>query len=487
MVALARSRDRRALLAAAASWVSASALVLAGAPIGPLPLPWWWRVTLIVPLAAAILLVRVLPVASLVAVAALSLLDAWFLAPLLVLSYVVGRGDARERRVVTAFGAVLLSGVVALRLLPGVVPQVVVLLAVPVVPWLLGRHQRVQRDLAAAGWLRAREVERRQREVAERARVRERWRIARDMHDRLGHDLSLLALRVGVLEVAGEGDERVRRLAGELREVAQGAVERLHEVIGVLRAPADEPDATPEDVPAMVDAVRAAGMDVVFAVDGRVDLPEDGERALRLVVREALTNAAKHAPGSSVHVQLRGTAGAVEVAVRTSAPPVPVTSAPGNGSGLVALTDQVADFGGEVEFGPSGGGFEVRAVVPRGLPTPEPLPTGRRLVSPLFVPVAGTAVLLGAMMVYFADATEDAVMAPDVYQGLRLGQTRDEIAGLLPEQQVAVTVGSPPAGVVCEHYRTRNGDLFESDIPVYQLCFTQGRLTAKDDVQARSG
>ncbi|MGM1059485.1 sensor histidine kinase [Saccharothrix sp. Mg75] len=504
----ARYRDRRAAVADAVLWALLSALVLLGSPIGPVALPWEWRVAALVPLAAAVVLVRALPPAALGAVAALSVLDAWFLPALFALSYLVGRHDARERRALYTFAGIVVAGTATLLVLPdaGTALRTVPLLTLSITPWLIGRHRRVQGDLVAAGWQRAVDLERRQREVAERARLRERWRIAQDMHDQLGHDLSLLAMRVGLLEVAGTRDDRVRELARELREVAQGAVERLHDVIGVLRADGGTDDGTddvaarapvPDDVATMVDAARRAGMAVELRRDGAEQPPEPVEQAVRLVVREALTNAGKHAPGARVRVRLRTAVDGTDVTVHTGAPPAGRPDrVRGSGSGLAALAEHTAGLGGAFDSGARDGGFVVRARFPRtGRDLPKAPPPGdaparrsRGLAAAVVPPLAAVVVLLSLMMAYFADTTDDTVLAPGTFDGLALGQARADVAGLLPARQVAVTeVAGPPAppGSRCEHYRTRDGDLFESDIPVHRLCFTDGRLVLKDAVSAR--
>ncbi len=116
-----------------------------------------------------------------------------------------------------------------------------VLLFLVVFPWLAGRYRLQRRALAEAGWARAARLEEEQRGVAERAALRERARIAAEMHDALGHELSLLALRAGTLQVAADLPERHREAAAGLRAATADAVDRLHEIVGVLRAEEAEP------------------------------------------------------------------------------------------------------------------------------------------------------------------------------------------------------------------------------------------------------
>lgn len=99
--------------------------------------------------------------------------------------------------------------------------------------WLAGRSWRRYQELVRAGWDRA-ELLRRE---ADRARFRERARIARDMHDVLGHDLTLIALSAGALKLDPGLDERHRQAVADLRAKAGTAVQHLGEVVGLLRSP----------------------------------------------------------------------------------------------------------------------------------------------------------------------------------------------------------------------------------------------------------
>ncbi|OPF71594.1 histidine kinase [Streptomyces antioxidans] len=107
-----------------------------------------------------------------------------------------------------------------------------------VLPWFVGRFCRHR-----AGWERAARLEREQRLIAEQARLR-RARIAQDMHDVLGHELSLTALSAGALKLAPGLTDGHREAAGDIRAGAAGAVDRLGEVISVLR---QEPDGAPPE------------------------------------------------------------------------------------------------------------------------------------------------------------------------------------------------------------------------------------------------
>ncbi|MFE9242392.1 sensor histidine kinase [Nocardiopsis sp. NPDC006938] len=244
-----------------------------------------------------------------------------------------------------------------------------------VLPWLLGLYLRSTSALERAGWERARTLERELRLRTERTRMRERSRIARDLHDAMGHQLSLLALGAGAMETAPDLPEERRAQAGQLREAAGRAAEQLMVAVGVLRTDADPAPLAPtgDGLTRLVDDAREAGLRVTLEERGPlVDLPLMVDRALYRVVQEALTNVAKHAPDTESRVELHGGSGSVGVRVCN---PLPREwgdrrPAPGAGSGLVGLRERVHLAGGALTAGPDNGYW----VVVAQLPTREPGP-----------------------------------------------------------------------------------------------------------------
>ncbi|MEK8107355.1 histidine kinase [Micromonospora sp. M12] len=158
--------------------------------------------------------------------------------------------------------------------------------------------------------------------AAERIRLRERARIAGEMHDSLGHDLSLIALRAAALEVAADLDDRHRVAAGScgqrLRRHRATARDHRGPPRGGGRVAASER----ETVADLVDGAREAGMAVRMDVAPAVaELPAMTGHAAHRIVREALTNAARYAPGAPVDVHLTSDGDRVEVTVVNAAPP----------------------------------------------------------------------------------------------------------------------------------------------------------------------
>ncbi len=229
----------------------------------------------------------------------------------------------------------------------------------------IGMLVRVQRRLVRSWAERARAAEQGDELRVEQARLAERERIAREMHDVLAHRVSLLALHAGAMEVRRDAPESERAAAGVIRQSAYEALEELRQVIGMLREPAeDRPQPTLADVSTLVEQSRGAGELVELELTAAGVPAGVGRHAYR-IVQEALTNARKHAPGTRVRVAVTGHAEqglVVEVGnpLRTGGPVLP-----GSGTGLVGLRERVHLAGGRLEHGPtSTGEFKLRAWLP---------------------------------------------------------------------------------------------------------------------------
>lgn len=222
--------------------------------------------------------------------------------------------------------------------------------------------------------------------MAAQCRATERVRLAAEMHDVVTHRVSLIVLQAGALRITAS-DEHTRRAAEELRAAGCQALDELRDLVGVLRAdPAEDPDAEDgseraslADLAGLVAASGAAGMPVelVESGDRRPVSPVVGRTAYR-IVREALTNVHRHAPGASTRVEVRYDTDAIRLAVRNTASPrsgcagrraVP-------GSGLDVLSRRVELVHGTLRTGPGAdGGYGVEAVLPAYVPTVPTIPT----------------------------------------------------------------------------------------------------------------
>lgn len=469
--------------------------------VGP---PWWLTVAGIAGIGAAVLVARTRPLAGLLISLVLPL-GHWvyvaagggsyplgYLVTVLALSYLAGRRSPAVRPALITFAvlAVLELAVpfAADRMITVWVALALVQVFVIMVPWLIGRYRALSVELVRAGWRRAEQLEREHEIVAEGERLRERTRIAEDMHDSLGHELALLAVRAGALQVAPGLAAEHQAAAADLRAGAATATERLRQIIGVLREGA--PQRVNEDVAELVDRARSSGL--VIEDHGRLEgLPPMAHRAAYRVVQEALTNAAKHAPGTVVTVGLAQSAGETIVTVTNGPPDAPPESGPSSGLGLVGLRERVRMAGGTLDAGPRDGGFLVRARLPHTPDGPAARPpesaqrlarrrTRRGLLIALGVPFAIAACLCFALFSYYVSVTRSSELTPADFERLTIGQPRTAI-DLPANQMISAPTGSgpaAPAGSDCEYYRSDANPLGVGD--VYRLCFSGDRLAAKD-------
>ncbi|MFF5959351.1 sensor histidine kinase [Streptomyces luteogriseus] len=202
---------------------------------------------------------------------------------------------------------------------------------------------------------RAESAEREQHARAAQARALERNRIAREMHDVLAHRISLVAMQAGVLDHRTDLTAEDHRVL--VRGIADGshqALEELRDVLGVLRADPglpELPQPSLDGIPELVAGARASELSVTLTTTVTGEPSDAVGRTCYRVVQEGLTNAAKHAPGSDVHIALDGTAGGeLHVSVRTSAAlGATAPQPPSSGFGLLGLAERVGLAGGRLD------------------------------------------------------------------------------------------------------------------------------------------
>lgn len=231
-----------------------------------------------------------------------------------------------------------------------------------------------RRDLVWSLRSRAETAEREQHARAAEARLLERNRIAREMHDVLAHRISVVAMHAGALGFRTDlTREQTAATAKTIAENAHLALQELREVLGVLRTGNDSLTATPEppqptlaDLARLVDEARSAGMDVSITDTTTDDLPATSARTAYRIAQEGLTNARKHSPGAAVRVRIDGGPGQeLIVDVGNSAPRQPGLALPSSGYGLLGLAERAELVGGTLAYGPDPtGGFRLRAVLP---------------------------------------------------------------------------------------------------------------------------
>jgi signal transduction histidine kinase len=250
------------------------------------------------------------------------------------------------------------------------------------VGWTLETRRALTQELEAS----AARLADAQEDRASRAAAEERHRMARELHDVIAHDVSVMVLQSsGARGVAGVDIERASEAMRAVESAGRDALVELRRIVGVLHrgsgalAGAAAPGLSQLD--ALVDRARAAGLPVQMQVDGRLEALSPGlDLVAYRVVQEALTNAIKHAGLAPARVNVTVAAGCVELEVSDNGHGATPTrdNNPEPGHGLVGMGERVRLYGGELHAGRRADthGFEVRARMPlSGIgPSPSPNP-----------------------------------------------------------------------------------------------------------------
>lgn len=458
-------------------------------------------------LAVAVGLSRRLPLVSAILVVAGTLVDGNFLFGIPVMGYLAGRRTDRIAPAVVVLLLLTVGGTLINLVVLDPAPAqlfllVVTLLSCGAFPWLVGRYQTQHTELVNAGWERAAQLERERQMVAAQARLHERTRIAQEIHDSLGHELALLALRASALETAADLAAHHRAAARSVRKSAADATDRLQEAIDLLHgdgtaAPLTPGGHSPED---LVARARDSGVAATLSRTGPSDdLSQLADRAVYRLVQESLTNATRHAPGAAVHITLRHTPDATTAEVVNDPPPaglLPGARQPDRlGVGLVGLRERVRLAGGTLRAGRrQDGSFAVEAWIPHHAVPPadeevavttELQQAQRRLRRRLGVAVAAPVAVLALVAAgYYPYVALNSTLPDGDYARISIGDTRTSLAGVLPTRQTPdrrnEAFPPTPTGARCEFYTDGS---FPVARATYRLCFNEDRLVAKDAVR----
>ncbi len=240
-----------------------------------------------------------------------------------------------------------------------------------------GMYIGSRRELLWTLRARAERAEAEQELRADRSRLEERSRIAREMHDVLAHRISQISMRAGALAYRDDlSTGELREGVTVIRDAANDALTDLRGVLGVLRdgtdGPAHAPQPTYADLDDLVDEARRQGLRVAFAdtvdaVDG-TPVPEATGRTLYRIVQEGITNARKHAPGAELTIDVQGSPEAGIEVVLVNPLGFGPSATPGSGLGLVGLAERAALRGGRIEHGAAQGHFVLRGWIPWAVP-----------------------------------------------------------------------------------------------------------------------
>ncbi|MEU2441022.1 sensor histidine kinase [Streptomyces rubradiris] len=255
--------------------------------------------------------------------------------------------------------------------------QAVILLAA----WTLGRLAKARAAIRDEAVARAAALEREQAATARAAVMHERARIARELHDIVAHNVSLMVVQTIAADRVQDRDPgKAHELHATVEQTGRDTVTELRRLLDVLRtdeeAPADPskepPQPTVDGLPSLIDSVRDTGLDVEYSVLGTpLPLPAGSHLTAYRVVQEALTNTMKHAGPTRTRVQLIWGDDPEHLTIRvcddgpdTAAGRASVAPANGSGHGLVGMRERIAAVGGTLHTGTRpGGGFCVHAVL----------------------------------------------------------------------------------------------------------------------------
>ncbi len=379
-VAVSRLEDGEALTAASVVDRPVGSLVLVALASGAL----WWR--------------RTWPVASTVFVLAVAVL--WAVAgygdgedlPLVVAVYGVGRYGTDDRHsvatVVAAFGVGIVASVVDSSQRVDVLPAFIL----TALPWYVGRRVRNRGEYLTLLRERAERLEAEQQARARRAVAAERARIARELHDVVAHEVSMMTVQAGAAKTIARDDlDAAVEAMGDVERAGRRALGELRLLLGVLRRDSADPDQLgPQpgiaDVTALVDELVRTGAAVTVTVG---DLPERLATALDLsayrIVQESCTNIVKHAgPGPTVAVEITVDDDALVIDIVNTVTDGTATAhtagttggaagrgLPVSGYGTAGMRERASLLGGTLVAGPeTSGRFRVHARLPL-----EPEPT----------------------------------------------------------------------------------------------------------------
>jgi signal transduction histidine kinase len=236
-------------------------------------------------------------------------------------------------------------------------------LSIWLIAWLLGAYLRTRR-LYTQGLVRERE------ERALVAVAEERNRIARELHDVVGHSVSVMTVQASAVRRLMRPDQAKERAALETVEAAgREALTEMRRMVGVLRSGDETPNLAPpptlDQLDRLVANFRQAGLDVVLEQDGEpVPLPPGLDLTAYRLIQEALTNTLRHARATQAVVRVSYRAGTLLLSVRDDGQG-PDGSPPG--TGLLGMRERVAVYGGTLSTGAvDRGGFELCAELPLG-------------------------------------------------------------------------------------------------------------------------
>jgi signal transduction histidine kinase len=319
-------------------------------------LPLWWRRRYPVPVLAVIAAVEIAKWAS-------GLSNEPAGAPLVFAVYAVSVYDKTVARLIVGGAAIALIVLAVALLIAGAFPisrDLIPAGALPLVGWVIGDYMRSRRQFFS-------DIVARHKLERKQAADEERLRIARELHDVVAHNVSVMAIQAGAARVSGNSSKEALQ---SIESTARDTLAELNRLLGVLRKQPDAPLAPQpglDGVDALLKSANDAGLETTLKVTGeKRPLPAALDLTAYRIVQEAITNALKHAHASRLEVRIAYQDTALELTIRDNGEGQSEAGVKAStGHGLIGMRERVELFGGELEAGSSKiGGFTVRSRLP---------------------------------------------------------------------------------------------------------------------------
>lgn len=447
-------------------------------------------------------LVDVGAIALLSALAALPDPTLWTRLVLAVVALAVGLSRANWQR--GALALLLCAALVTMGAAAGEMTRyeasrhLVLVLASAGMPWLVGAAWRLRAQVRRQAAERVAEM-RHQRDLKLRQeRDAERLTLAQNLHDDLGHALSLVALNLAHLELDPDLGGAARGSVATARNQLSEAVARLGSSVASLRDGAPLGLPAGEDAEELLERTRQAGAEIHVATWPSSDRlgDFDGPTLVR-VLHEALTNAVKHSPHHPITINLSDRGDLLRLETQNSTkrlPDQPTTDAPASaGTGLAGLRRHLQTVGGRLEVSSNENLFTLRADIPRTEPAAakcevravhdiretDPDETdedtvlagaqrrGRVILALAVVLVIGA---IGVVQLYGVVEARRALLTPDAFARIEVGDSRAEVEKLLPDGEMSPRPPSEP-GADCHDYAPTANPFDGASGDAYRICF----------------
>lgn len=332
---------------------------------------------------------------------------------------------------------------------------------------------------------------------------RERMSLAAEMHDGLGHTLTLIAVRLGQLSLNPSLASTDRQQVTEIRQIAADAADELGLAVRLLRT--SDHAMTEWAVPTLedlLDGARKANVDITAEIPERYedDLSDEVQTAIIRVVQEGLTNAAKHAPGQAVSIQVSPVEDRIHTVISNELPDNYSTSHD-SGFGLLGLQHRAEMLGGELTIEQSATRYTLTLSLPRQARPVAPIASDVEEVrdaktaiakhrskaarSAVVLPVAVLSTMVLVMLAYFVVVNAFSAMTQADFQAIKVGDERTITEQTLPQFEILDPPRDqfpPRQDEECSYYES--GVSFFERLDVFVVCFSDDHVSRKGTVPA---